>query len=66
MSFAMIVWLIAIALIALIIKGRFLIWNFYHSVIIWRALRTAQKQLIAGGRADIADGLKWDKKWFGH
>jgi hypothetical protein len=61
-----IVWGIALVLIFIIIKSRFLIWNLYHSFIVWRALRKAKRELAAIGRHDIAKCLDWDRKWYGH
>lgn len=60
------IYAIAFILICLIIKGRFLIWNVYHSFLVWRALRKAKRELAAIGRHDIAKCLDWDRKWYGH
>jgi hypothetical protein len=63
---SLLIWCIALLLILLIIKGRFLIWNVYHSIIIHLAIRKAQKRLRAIGKDDIAKNLTWDKKWYGY
>jgi hypothetical protein len=59
------VWSLAVLVIYLILRLRFTLWNLMASIRIWMVLNDAKKKLRAINRGDIADGLKWDEKWFG-
>lgn len=37
----------------------------YESILLWLAIRRAQKELKKIGKGNIADAIRWDEKWYG-
>lgn len=58
------IWSFALFLIIGIIKKRTTIWRLYNSFIIWWLVRKTKKKLIALGKKDMADAIRWDEKWY--
>lgn len=55
--------LLALLLLAILIKIYPHIVHFYHSVIIWYEVRKAKRKLAKLGKHEMANDLRWDNKW---
>lgn len=63
----MLIWILGACIILLFAAWIFrhhILWT-YESVLIWLAIRRAQRELNKIGKGDIANAIRWDEKWYG-